>query len=101
MQTNSCQLWNGFNCDAQKDMGLMLIGDEKSAHLEAVEFHPRLPQKNWYAWFEHFFLRFGAGAHLLEPLTKTRYWNTFCWTVIALGVFGWVILFWFLPPSFD
>lgn len=47
---------------------------------------------------ERWFVRFGAGAHLLEPVTKSRYWNIFCWTVIALGIVGWGILFWIVPP---
>jgi len=48
--------------------------------------------------FEHLFLRFGAGAHLFDPLTKSRFWNPFCWTTITLGVIGWVVAFWILRP---
>jgi hypothetical protein len=28
--------------------------------------------------FEHFFLHYGAGAEIFAPLTRSRFWNTFC-----------------------
>ena len=46
--------------------------------------------------FEHFFLRYGAGAELFAPLTRSRHWNTFCWTLIVLGILGWIVALWFL-----
>ncbi len=46
--------------------------------------------------FEHCFLHYGAGAEIFAPLTRSRLWNTFCWTMIVLGVLGWVVALWFL-----
>jgi len=46
--------------------------------------------------FEHFVLHYGAGAEIFAPLTRSRFWNTFCWTMIVLGVLGWVVALWFL-----
>jgi hypothetical protein len=46
--------------------------------------------------FEHFFLHYGAGAHIFAPLTRARFWNTFCWTIIGLGILGWIAALWFL-----
>lgn len=46
--------------------------------------------------FEHLFLRYGAGAHLFQPLTRCRFWNGFCWSVIVLGVIGWICGLWLL-----
>jgi hypothetical protein len=89
---------NGLNCDAQKDMGLMLTGNDKLPNPPAEQFEKEQWKKTRFAWFERLFLRFGAGAYLLEPLIKSRYWNVFCWTLITLGIIGWIILFWILPP---
>ena len=80
----------------------MLTGNDKPPSPPAEWFEIVETEKEFEkarpAWFEHLFLRFGAGAHLLEPLTKAKYWNTFCWTLIAVGIIGWIILFWILPP---
>ena len=46
--------------------------------------------------FEHLFLHYGAGAEIFAPLTRSRYWNTFCWTLIVLGILGWIAALWFL-----
>jgi len=49
------------------------------------------------AWLiEHCFLRYGAGSHLLRPLTRGQFWNAFCWTMICLGVVGWGICFYLI-----
>jgi hypothetical protein len=83
-------------------MGLMLTGNDKPPSPPAEWFEIAQIEKEFEktrsAWFERLFLRFGAGAHLLEPLTKAKYWNAFCWTLIAVGIIGWIILFWILPP---
>ena len=76
----------------------MLTGDDKLAAAPASRFAKGRLARVAGAWFEHLFLRFGAGAHLLEPLTKSKHWNAFCWTVIALGILGWIVLFWIVPP---
>lgn len=47
-------------------------------------------------FFEHFFVQYGAGAHLFGPLTRWRYWNRFCWIVIVVGILGWILAFWLL-----
>lgn len=65
---------------------------ERTAHSVKV----RVKRKG--SWFERLFVRFGAGSYLLDPLTKSKYWNAFCWTVIVLGAIGWAVLFWFLEP---
>jgi hypothetical protein len=45
--------------------------------------------------FTHVFVRYGSGTDLLRPLTKTKWWNTFCWILIALGTVGWALfIFW-------
>jgi hypothetical protein len=74
----------------------MLTGNDKQPNPLTERFRGSHPKRTWFGWFEHLFLRFGAGAHHLEPITKSRYWNAFCWTVIALGIIGWMILFWVL-----
>jgi hypothetical protein len=76
----------------------MLTGNDKLPGQQAERFEETPLRKNKSTWFEHLFLRFGAGAHHLEPLTKSKYWNTFCWTVITLGIIGWIVLFWIVPP---
>jgi hypothetical protein len=76
----------------------MLTGNDKVADPPVKQFKTTSSAKDRFAWFEHLFLRFGAGAHHLEPLTKSKYWNAVCWTVITLGIIGWIILFWFVPP---
>jgi hypothetical protein len=76
----------------------MLTGNDKPPSPPSEWFEKDLLPKTGFGLFEHLFVRFGAGAHLLEPITKFKYWNAFCWTVIALGIVGWGILFWILPP---
>jgi hypothetical protein len=76
----------------------MLTGNDKPVSPAAGWFEKALLRKTRFAWFEHLFLRFGAGSHLLDPITQSKYWNTFCWTVIAFGIAGWMVLFWILPP---
>ncbi len=76
----------------------MLTGNDKLTDPPVEQFEPARSPKAKSPWFEHLFLRFGAGAHLLEPLTRAKYWNTFCWIIIALGIAGWIVLFWFVPP---
>lgn len=80
----------------------MLMGDDKPPSPPAERFEIAQLEKKFEktrsAWFEHLFLSFGGGAHLLEPLTKSKYWNAFCWTLIGIGIVGWIILFWILPP---
>jgi hypothetical protein len=46
--------------------------------------------------WEEFFLHYGAGAHLLAPIARWRYWNRFCWIVIAFGILGWIAALWLL-----
>jgi hypothetical protein len=46
--------------------------------------------------FEHFFVHYGAGAQIFAPLIRARFWNTFCWIMIALGIVGWIVALWFL-----
>ncbi|MBV9264910.1 MAG: hypothetical protein JO061_01955 [Acidobacteriaceae bacterium] len=50
--------------------------------------------------FEHLFLRYGAGSGLLKPLTGFRCYNAFAWTVIGLGIAGWIFGLWFLRTHF-
>lgn len=50
------------------------------------------------AWFEHLFLRYGAGAHVFQPLTRSRFWNLVSWVAICMGVVGWIVAFWLLRP---
>ncbi len=76
----------------------MLTGNDKLPGQPMERFEKAPLRKNKSTWFEHLFLRFGAGAHLLAPLTKSKYWNTFCLTVITLGIIGWIVLFWIVPP---
>jgi hypothetical protein len=45
---------------------------------------------------EHLFLHYGAGAKFFRPLTNWRLWNRFCWTVIVMGIIGWLAAFLFL-----
>lgn len=52
--------------------------------------------KSFKPSLEHFFVQYGAGAHLLAPITRWRYWNRFCWIVIAFGIFGWIAGLWLL-----
>ena len=40
--------------------------------------------------FSAFFLSYGAGQHYLIGLTKTKIWNLLSWTLIGMGVVGWV-----------
>jgi hypothetical protein len=41
------------------------------------------------------FVRYGAGADYLRPITKTKWWNTTSWILIAVGLVGWaVFIFW-------
>ena len=46
--------------------------------------------------FEHFFVHYGAGAQIFAPLIRARFWNTFCWIMIAVGILGWIVALWFL-----
>jgi hypothetical protein len=63
----------------------MLTGNDK----------PLRPHKQW---LEHFFVRYGAGAHVFNPLTRSRFWNLVCWVAIGVGVLGWAVAFWILRP---
>jgi hypothetical protein len=41
------------------------------------------------------FVRYGSGAELLKPLTRTKWWNTASWILIVVGLVGWAIfIFW-------
>jgi hypothetical protein len=47
------------------------------------------------AFFVRSFVQYGAGADLLRPLTKTKWWSTASWVLIFVGVIGWaVFIFW-------
>lgn len=46
--------------------------------------------------FERFFVYYGAGAQIFAPLTRAPFWNTFCWTLIVVGMLGWIAALWFL-----
>ena len=41
------------------------------------------------------FVRYGSGADRLRPVTQTKWWNTFSWVMIVVGLVGWaVFIFW-------
>lgn len=41
------------------------------------------------------FVRYGSGAEYLRPLTKTKWFNTASWILIAVELIGWaVFIFW-------
>jgi len=45
--------------------------------------------------FVNVFVRYGSGAERWRPLTETKWWNAACWTLIVVGIIGWVVfLFW-------
>lgn len=57
---------------------------------------------NFTSWFQSargsvgdFFVRYGAGADHLRPITQSKWWNAFSWTMIVVGLIGWAIfIFW-------
>jgi hypothetical protein len=51
--------------------------------------------------FEHLFLRYGAGSEVFKPVTRNRFWNRICWTLIVLGIIGWIFGLWFLRRFSD
>ena len=46
--------------------------------------------------FEHFLLRYGAGSHIFHPITRSRLWNRISWTLIGVGIVGWMFFLWLL-----
>jgi hypothetical protein len=52
------------------------------------------------SFFETVFLRYGAGSHVFHPLTRNKFWNAICWTLIVLGVIGWILALWFIRANF-
>jgi hypothetical protein len=50
--------------------------------------------------FETIFLRYGAGSPLFHPLTRNKFWNLICWTLIVVGVIGWILALWFIRSNF-
>lgn len=45
--------------------------------------------------FVHVFIRYGSGSERLQNITKTKWWSTFSWVMIVVGLVGWaVFIFW-------
>jgi hypothetical protein len=45
--------------------------------------------------FVQMFVRYGSGSERLRPITQTKWWNTFSWVLIIVGLVGWAIfIFW-------
>jgi hypothetical protein len=74
----------------------MLICFVRKQLARIAQSHSSPEPRSLKSLFQHFFCEYGAGSHLLAPLTRWRYWNRFCWAIIVAGIIGWIVALWFL-----
>lgn len=43
---------------------------------------------------ERVFLQYGAGSHVFNRITSSRFWSHVSWVLIAIGILIWAVLFW-------
>jgi hypothetical protein len=58
-----------------------------------------IKEKTGPAPFLNLFVRYGAGAQVFTPLTKVKWWNAFAWISIVLGIAGWALFLYVVPPG--